>query len=100
EADGIAVPYGIYDTVKNSGLLVVGESADTPEFAVNCILTWWQQCGREQYPDAKRLLILADGGGSNGYRCRAWKKFLHIKRGNQSADLLSLCTSLQAIGKH
>ncbi len=79
EADGIAVPYGIYDTVKNSGLLVVGESADTPEFAVNCILTWWQQCGRVQYPDAKRLLILADGGGSNGCRCRAWKKFLHEK---------------------
>ncbi len=79
EADGIAVPYGIYDTVKNSGLLVVGESADTPEFAVNCILTWWQQCGREQYPNAKRLLILADGGGSNGHRCRAWKKFLHEK---------------------
>jgi hypothetical protein len=76
EALGIAVPYGIHDPARNFGLLVVGQSADTPEFAVNCILTWWRSYGREHYPNAKRLLILADSGGSNGARCRAWKKFL------------------------
>lgn len=79
EALGIAAPYGIYDLARNFGLLVVGQSADTPEFAVNCILTWWHTYGREHYPNAKRLLILADSGGSNGARPRAWKKFLQQK---------------------
>lgn len=83
EALGIAAPYGIYDLARNFGLLVVGESADTPEFAVNCILTWWQIYGREHYPKAKRLLILADSGGSNGARPRAWKKFLQEKLADQ-----------------
>ena len=76
EAIGIAAPYGIYDTERNHGLLVVGQSADTPEFAVNCIIKWWRCDGQEHYPEAKRILILADGGGSNGSRPRAWKKFL------------------------
>jgi hypothetical protein len=79
EALGIAAPYGIYDLAQNFGFVVVGQSADTPEFAVNSILTWWQTYGREHYPNAKRLLILADGGGSNGVRPRAWKKFLQEK---------------------
>ncbi len=55
---------------------MVGQSADTPEFAVNCIVTWWRDVGRHHYPTAKRLLILADSGGSNGARPRAWKMFL------------------------
>lgn len=76
EAIGIANPYGIYDVGLNTGLLVVGRSADTPEFAVNSIVTWWKRHGQQQYPHAKRLLILADSGGSNGARPRAWKKFL------------------------
>ena len=79
EALGIAAPYGIYDIARNFGLVVVGQSADTPEFAVNCILTWWRSYGREHYPNAKRLLILADSGGSNGARPRAWKRFLQEK---------------------
>jgi len=79
EAVGIAAPYGIYDLARNSGMVVVGQSADTPEFAVNSIVTWWHTCGREQYPNGERLLILADGGGSNGSRPRAWKKFLQEK---------------------
>jgi len=79
EAIGIAAPYGIYDLARNFGFVVVGQSADTPEFAANSILTWWQTHGREHYPNAKRLLILADGGGSNGARPRAWKKFLQEK---------------------
>ena len=79
EAVGIASPYGIYDLGGNFGLLVVGQSADTPEFAVNSILTWWQTYGREHYPNSNRVLILADSGGSNGARPRAWKKFLQEK---------------------
>ena len=66
EALGIAAPYGIYDVGLNSGIVVVGKSADTPEFAVNSIATWWLHHGSYQYPNSKRLLILADSGGSNG----------------------------------
>lgn len=76
EADGIAAPYGIYDIERNFGMLVVGHSADTPQFAVNSIVRWWQTHGRHDYPGAKRILILADSGGSNGARPRAWKKYL------------------------
>lgn len=76
EAKGIAAPYGIYDVGLNSGVVVVGQSADTPEFAVNSIATWWLHHGSHQYQNSKRLLILADGGGSNGARPRAFKKFL------------------------
>ena len=76
EALAIASPYGIYDLQRNFGVLVVGQSADTPEFAVNSIVTWWRKQGRYHYPTANRLLILADGGGSNGARPRAWKRFL------------------------
>lgn len=54
-------------------------SADTPEFAVNAIVTWWDKHGCKLYPHAKRLLLLADGGGSNGSRCRAFKAFLQEK---------------------
>ena len=79
EAIGLAVPYGIYDPRMNFGVLVVGESVDTPEFAVNSIVTWWVNHGRFQYPTSKRLLILADNGGSNGSRLRGWKKFLQEK---------------------
>jgi len=79
EALAIASPYGIYDVLRNSGMLVVGTSADTPEFAVNAIDTWWQRDGRKHYPDARRLLLLADSGGSNGARPRAFKRFLQEK---------------------
>ncbi len=76
EADGIASPYGIYDVGLNFGVLVVGKSADTPEFAVHSIATWWRYHGKYQYPASNRLLVLADGGGSNGARPRAFKKFI------------------------
>lgn len=76
EADGIAVPYGIYDIMRNRGMLVVGESADTPEFAVNCVVRWWKEEGCSAYPDATELLILADSGGSNAARSRVWKRDL------------------------
>ena len=83
QALGKATPYGIYEIQRNFGMLVVGQSADTPEFAVNSIVTWWTTYGRFHYPAAKRLLLLADSGGSNGARPRAWKKFLQEKLSDQ-----------------
>lgn len=70
---GKVVPYGIYDIGKNKGWVSVGVSADTAEFAVNTIRTWWFKMGVETYPNATELLITADCGGSNGYRVRLWK---------------------------
>ncbi len=75
---GKAVPYGVYDMAKNQGWVNVGISKDTAEFAVNSIRTWWQQMGKEQYGLAKKLLITADGGGSNSSRSRLWKKELQL----------------------
>jgi hypothetical protein len=74
DADGMAIPYGIYDTQANRGAVFVGTSHDTPAFAVDAIAQWWRQEGSQRYPAAHELFILADGGGSNGPRCRAWKK--------------------------
>jgi hypothetical protein len=73
DADGIAVPYGVYDLQANRGTLFVGTSYDTPEFAVDCVEKWWRSEGQQRYAGVDRLAILADGGGSNGSRCRAWK---------------------------
>jgi transposase len=70
---GKAVPYGIYDIAANEGFVVVGDDGDTAEFAVTSIGRWWDQVGSVAYPDATRLLITADAGGSNGYRTRLWK---------------------------
>jgi len=68
-----AIPYGIYDVANNEGWVNVGDVADTSEFAVESIRRWWSTLGKERFPDATRLLITADAGGSNGYRVRAWK---------------------------
>ncbi len=70
---GHAVPYGIYDIGKNEGFVNVGVSADTGQFAVESISSWWFTMGRDLYPDAKDVFITADGGGSNGTRLRLWK---------------------------
>ncbi len=70
---GKAVPYGVYDVAANSGWVNVGTDADTGEFAVESIRRWWNRIGAPAYPDATRLLITADGGGSNGSRLRLWK---------------------------
>jgi hypothetical protein len=86
EALGRAVPYGIYDVTRNTGRVLVGESADTPQFAVDCIARW---CATElplHYPQARRLLIQADGGGSNSARSRVWKAALQ----EQVADRFGL----------
>jgi transposase len=71
-----AIPYGVYDVFNNEGWVNVGDTADTAEFAVESIRRWWNQIGAVRFPDATRLLITADAGGSNGYRVRAWKKNL------------------------
>lgn len=73
EGQGRVTPYGIYDQARNSGWVNVGIDHDTAEFAVESLRRWWNQVGREQYPHATRLLITADGGGSNGSRVRLWK---------------------------
>jgi Rhodopirellula transposase DDE domain len=70
DAVGIAIPYGVYDVGRGEGFVNVGTSHDTPAFA--SLLAWWQRVGRRQYPGAQRLLIEADGGGSNGTVRRLW----------------------------
>lgn len=71
-----AVPYGVYDPANDEAWVSVGDSADTAEFAVESIRRWWNQMGKTRFPNATRLMITADAGGSNGYRVRAWKKHL------------------------
>ncbi len=70
---GKAIPYGVYDIAANTGWVSVGVDHDTAEFAVETIRRWWDRMGSRVYPQAKKLLITADGGGSNGSRCRLWK---------------------------
>ena len=70
---GKVTPYGVYDVTTNTGWVGVGTDHDTAAFAVATIGHWWDQVGRAAYPAATRLLITADGGGSNGYRTRQWK---------------------------
>jgi hypothetical protein len=73
---GRAIPYGIYDLASNAGWVSVGIDHDTAAFAVNSIRRWWQTLGRARYPNATRLFVTADGGGSNGSRLRLWKREL------------------------
>jgi transposase len=70
---GKAIPYGVFDLGANEGFVAVGDDADTAEFAVATIRRWWDEVGSIAYPDATKLLITADAGGSNGYRNRLWK---------------------------
>jgi hypothetical protein len=79
DAEGIAIPYGVYDVQANEGALFVGTSYDTSEFAVEAIERWWRWHGQKRYPDANHLLILADSGGSNSPRRRAWRYMLQTK---------------------
>ena len=70
---GKVIPYGVFDLSQNEGWVSVGIDHDTAQFAVQAIGRWWQKMGTKRYPHAKELLITADGGGSNGSRCRLWK---------------------------
>lgn len=91
QAEGRAVPYGIYDLARNQGVVYVGTSADTPEFAVRCVAEWWQEDGRRAYPQAPQLLILADAGGSNGCRPRLWKEQLQSQLSDQLGLIVTVC---------
>ena len=73
---GNVTPYGEYDLAANEGWVSVGIDHDTAQFATETLRRWWEEMGRERYGQAKRLLITADGGGSNGVRLRLWKKCL------------------------
>jgi hypothetical protein len=75
---GRAIPYGTYDVARDEALVNIGITHETAEFAVASIRRWWRLLGRKAYPEAKRLLICADAGGSNGNRLRAWK--VHLQR--------------------
>jgi hypothetical protein len=79
---GVAIPYGIYDVQDNRGALIVGVSHDTPAFAAHSIAHWWSSEGSCRYRRATGLLILADTGGSNGYRTHAWKTELQSQLAN------------------
>ena len=70
---GKAIPYGVYDLTANAGWVSVGVDHDTAEFAVETLRRWWREMGRAAYPGAERLLVTADGGGSNSSRSRSWK---------------------------
>jgi hypothetical protein len=73
DAEGVAIPYGIYDVTRNEGFVVVGTTHQTPAFAVAAIRTWWVKVGQRVYEGKPHLLIEADCGGANGYRCWLWK---------------------------
>ena len=73
DSEGKAIPCGVYDVTADAGWVNVGTDHDTAAFAVESIRRWWEAAGSSQYPAARRLLITADAGGSNGYRTRAWK---------------------------
>ncbi len=75
---GKANPYGVYDVGTNTGWVSVGTDHDTAAFAVTTIRSWWNTVGKDSHQGANRLLITADGGGSNGYRTRLWKTELAI----------------------
>lgn len=76
DAEGVAIPYGIYDVMRGDGTVVLGTSHNTPAFATNAIHTWWKTVGQSLYSKAKEILILADSGSSNSARAHAWKSGL------------------------
>jgi len=87
EGLGRAVPYGIYDLAANAGWVSVGMNHDTAAFAVQTIRRWWREIGQTRHPSAKRLVITADGGGSNGTRLRPWKRELQGLANETGLDL-------------
>jgi len=85
-----ASPYGVYDISKNEGFVNVGTSYDTSQFAVDSIAQWWSLIGKWKYSNAKKILITADGGGSNGSRVKLWKTSLQ-KFTNESKLEITVC---------
>jgi hypothetical protein len=91
DADGRAVPYGIYDLTHNHGTVYVGSSGDTPQFAVDVIARWWEDQGCGRFPSANQVLILADAGGSNGCRPRLWKQQLQEHLSDRLGLSVTVC---------
>lgn len=91
QAIGRAVPYGVYDLQHNCANLYVGQSADTPTFAVDNLVHWCKTELRKRFPDATELFIEADGGGSNGYRSRVWKRDLQTKIADAFGLTVTVC---------
>ncbi len=90
DAEGKAIPYGVYDLSQNKGWVSVGIDHDTAEFAVETIKKWWVKMGSCTYPHAERLLITADGGGSNSSRSRLWKKGIQ-KLSDETGLVIDVC---------
>ena len=90
-AKGRGIPHGIYDTLRNEGFISVGTSKDTSQFAVDHLRAWWTQHGHDAYPDAQEVLLLADCGGSNGYRTRLWKHQLQERFCNPFGLTVRVC---------
>jgi hypothetical protein len=86
-----ATIYGVYDIKHNLGYVSVGTSADTAEFAVEAIGRWWEQPDRPFFPNEDKLLILCDGGGSNGYRLRLWKQQLQERLADRLGIEVMVC---------
>jgi hypothetical protein len=91
DASAQAVPYGLYVLNQNRGYVRVGVSANTAEFAVDTIVSWWQADGQRDFPQAERLLILADSGGSNGSRPRLWKARLQSRLVDRFGLSVTVC---------
>ncbi len=91
DAKGIALPYGIYDLAANHGSLFVGTTHDTSAFAADNLARWWVYHGRRRYLDTTELLVLADGGGSNGARTRAWKHALQHRLCDRHGLTVTVC---------
>ena len=91
DAQGVGLPYGIYDVRRNTGMIVLGTSRETPEFAVDAIEHWWRSYGKKHYVGATELLILADSGGANSPRCKVWKCDLQQKLCNEHGLSVTVC---------
>jgi hypothetical protein len=91
DAEGVAIPYGVYDVAANRASVFVGTSHNTPRFAADSIARWWVYDGRRRYPDATELLVLADGGGSNAARARAWKHALQHQLCDRHGITITVC---------
>lgn len=91
DAEGRAVPYGIYDPRHNCGTIYVGQSADTPTFAVDNLVRWCETDLPVLFPGTTELLIEADSGGSNGARCRVWKQLLQEKIADRFGLTITVC---------
>lgn len=90
-ASGKINPYGIFDKQANKGAVIIGTDNDTPEFAVDAIETWLTNMGMMMYPAMKKVLILCDSGGSNGYRKHGWKYYLYNKLASKYGIEVQVC---------